>query len=66
MVLFIYLLAALGVGFWGRHKSIGFVGYFILSLLITPVVAFGILLIGADHPGFIKEKKRDQSYRETV
>lgn len=65
MIWFIYFLAALIVGFLGRHKSIGFVGYFILSLAFTPLFTLLVLLIGAEHPGFTKAKKHSQSQRET-
>lgn len=39
----IYVLVSLFVGYLGRGKLIGFVGYFTLSLLLTPIV-MGLVL----------------------
>lgn len=48
MFVFIYFVLAVLVGWLGRHKEIGFVGFLLLSLLITPVATFLILLIAHD------------------
>jgi hypothetical protein len=42
-----YLIACLLVGFVGRKRQIGFAGFVVLSLLLTPVVTFLIYLLGA-------------------
>jgi|TARA_R110002072_G_scaffold149888_2_gene297929 hypothetical protein len=48
LLLLIYILLAVFVGWMGQNKSIGFVGYFLLSLVVTPIVTFAILLMGAE------------------
>lgn len=45
MMIVIYLLLSIVVGWLGRHRHIGFVGFFVLSLLITPVIALLILMM---------------------
>jgi hypothetical protein len=35
------------VGYLGRDRSVGFAGYFVLSLLLTPLVMALVLLVGA-------------------
>jgi len=37
------ILASLIVGYLGRHRKMGFWGYFFASILLTPIV--GILLV---------------------
>jgi len=41
----IYLLAAVFVGWLGRNKEIGFVGFFLLAMFISPPLALIILMI---------------------
>ena len=41
----IYVVGSLLVALLGMHKPLGFFGYFISSLLLTPVI--GLLLIAA-------------------
>ena len=38
MSLLAYVLLSLVVGFVGRNSRVGFVGAFVLSLLLTPVI----------------------------
>ena len=40
-----YVILALIVGLFGRDKAIGFWGFFLLSLLITPVIPAVFMLI---------------------
>ena len=35
------------VGYLGRDRAVGFAGYFVLSLLLTPLVMALVLLVGA-------------------
>jgi hypothetical protein len=35
------------VGYLGRERTVGFAGYFVLSLLLTPLVMALVLLVGA-------------------
>jgi uncharacterized membrane protein YhdT len=43
----LYLLACLLVGFLGRKRQIGFAGFFVLSLFVTPLVMSLVYLLGA-------------------
>jgi len=45
MYLVIYLLAAVLVGWLGRRKQIGFVGFFLIALLASPPIGLLILMI---------------------
>jgi hypothetical protein len=40
-----YVLASLLVGFLGRRREVGFSGFFVLSLLLTPFVMAIVLLV---------------------
>ena len=46
-LLVFHLVGSLVVGYAGRHRRIGFVGFVILSLLITPVLALLALWMSA-------------------
>ncbi len=48
MLVILYVLVSVLVGWLGRHKQIGFVGFMILSLVVTPVVAFLVLMVAQD------------------
>ena len=48
MLIVIYILLAILVGWLGRNKHIGFVGFLLVALIITPVVALIILMITRD------------------
>ena len=41
----IYLLLCLVVGFVGRRRKIGFLGYFLLSILVTPLIPLLFIVI---------------------
>lgn len=41
-----YVILAVIIGLIGRNKQIGFWGFFLLSLLITPVIPAIFMLIG--------------------
>jgi hypothetical protein len=43
----LYLLAAALVGFAGRGRRIGFIGFFLLSLLVTPIIGILIVFLSA-------------------
>jgi hypothetical protein len=43
--LVIYLLLCLVVGFVGRMRPMGFVGYFLLSIIITPIGGLITILV---------------------
>ncbi|MGM0561826.1 MAG: hypothetical protein ACQETX_12250 [Pseudomonadota bacterium] len=45
MVIMLYILAAIVCGLLGRHTSFGFLGHFILALIITPIGDFLVQLV---------------------
>jgi hypothetical protein len=45
MLASLYFAGALFVGWLGRHRSLGFIGFFITALLLTPGVVFLVLLV---------------------
>jgi hypothetical protein len=49
-VYLIYLLFSLLIGFFGRRRSFGFVGYFVLALLLTPFIGALIALASEERP----------------
>lgn len=46
--LFLIVVGAVLVGFLGRHRRIGFLGFFLVSLLITPLLGLLVLILSAD------------------
>jgi len=40
----VWLAAAILVGFFGRHYRFGFWGYLFVSILLTPIVGFLVLI----------------------
>jgi hypothetical protein len=48
MLYLLYVAMALVVGWLGRYKTIGFVGFFLLSLVITPLIAAVVLMVAHD------------------
>jgi hypothetical protein len=42
----VYVVLSLLVGYLGRGRSIGFAGYFVLSLIISPLIMALVLLVG--------------------
>ena len=44
---FVYLIICAGVALLGRKRRIGFIGFFIFSVLFTPVIVLLILLLTA-------------------
>jgi hypothetical protein len=52
----IYILFCFLVGVLGTHKPLGFLGYFISSLILTPVI--GLLLIAAAGDTHIRRSDR--------
>ena len=45
VLIILYLLACGVTGFMGRNTAFGFVGHFFLSVVITPVLDFIILVV---------------------
>jgi hypothetical protein len=45
-VLFVYLIASVFVAWLGRNRILGFWGNLILALILTPLIAAIVLIIG--------------------
>ena len=43
-----YLIFCLAIAFLGRHRRIGALGFFLASLLLTPVITLLILVFSSD------------------
>jgi hypothetical protein len=43
-----YLIFCFAVAFLGRHRRIGWLGFFLVSLLLTPIITLLILVLTAD------------------
>jgi hypothetical protein len=48
LLLLLHVLGSVLVAFLGRHRRIGFWGFLLVSLLITPFITLLILLMSAD------------------
>ncbi|GEK09164.1 hypothetical protein HUZ36_06675 [Pseudoalteromonas sp. McH1-7] len=46
MLIALYLVLCVLTGYWGRHTFAGPVGFFLISLMFTPVIGLIILLVG--------------------
>lgn len=53
LLLIIYVVVSAIVGFFGRHRSVGFAGIFTFSLLVSPIIVALVLLVSA--PGTAKK-----------
>jgi hypothetical protein len=47
MLIYLYVMASILVGYFGRRRVMGFLGFFLTSLLITPVGGLLVLLLTA-------------------
>ena len=61
----IYLLLCLIVGFRGRYTAIGYLGAFLLSLFVTPVVVFVMLMLLTVPPEVTAQRLRHKRDPET-
>jgi len=61
MTIIIYLALCIVVGLAGRRRPIGFVGYFVLSLLLTPIVPLLFLLVTQKQ--FLEQETAIRLYR---
>jgi len=48
IVVLSYIILCTIVGLMGRNKTIGFWGFFFFSLVLTPLIGFGVLAIARD------------------
>jgi len=58
MIIILYLLAAIVCGLLGRKTSFGFLGHFILAIVITPIGDFLVQLV-ARPSREVREKIKD-------
>jgi Na+/melibiose symporter-like transporter len=59
-LLTIYVVACLFTGLFGRHRRMGFIGTFLISLLITPVLMLLVLAITGPAPQIEWRRRPDQ------
>jgi len=45
LAILLYLLGCVLVGFMGRNTAVGFLGQFLISLLLSPVIGLLLLLL---------------------
>ena len=45
MLVLVYLVMCFVIGIAGRRRRLGFFGFFLLSLVLTPVITLGWLLV---------------------
>lgn len=48
LTLLLLVAGALVVGFLGRHRRIGFLGFALLSVVITPLLGLLVLILSSD------------------
>lgn len=58
MIIILYLLAAIVCGLLGRKTSFGFLGHFVLAVVITPIGDFLVQLV-ARPSREVREKIKD-------
>lgn len=51
----IYIVFSVIIGGIGRKRSIGFVGFFLLSLLLTPILMGAVLLVTSPKDSVVRE-----------
>jgi hypothetical protein len=60
----IYVITCLLTGLFGRQRRMGFIGTFVLSLLLTPVIVLLVLGITGPAPQIEWRRRPDQPPRE--
>ncbi|MEQ8393434.1 MAG: hypothetical protein RIG26_17760 [Thalassospira sp.] len=58
MIIILYLLAAVVCGLLGRKTSFGFLGHFILAIVITPIGDFLVQIVARPSRD-VREKIKD-------
>ena len=56
----IHVLGSLIVGWAGRNRKFGFFGFFILSLIISPLIALLFLVIASPSAKYHEAMRRDE------
>ncbi|MGN7614335.1 hypothetical protein ACQZV8_19875 [Magnetococcales bacterium HHB-1] len=54
----IHFLLCLTIAYLGRHKIMGFWGYFFASMLLTPVIGIILLLTAAPKKSYVAAEKK--------
>jgi hypothetical protein len=52
----IYLLFSLLIGFFGRRRNFGFLGYFVLAMILTPFIGALIALASRERPVIARDR----------
>ena len=47
ILVYLYFMASIVIGYCGRRRVMGFLGFFLTSLLLTPVLGLIVLLVTA-------------------
>jgi hypothetical protein len=55
----LWILACLLIGYFGRHKKLGFWGYFFGSIVLTPII--GLILLFASDPRKVEKNTEKTS-----
>lgn len=50
MLVAIYLASCLLIGIFGRHRKLGFWGYFFGSIVLTPLMGLLLVIVSAPRP----------------
>jgi len=48
MHLIVYIVLCALVGILGHHRSVGFVGFFLIAFVFTPLIALVILMLAVE------------------
>jgi hypothetical protein len=59
MLVAIYLASCLLIGIFGRHRKLGFWGYFFGSILLTPMMGLLLVVVSAPRPVPVASTKKD-------
>jgi hypothetical protein len=60
ILVMIYVIACLFTALFGRHRRMGYIGTFLLSLLITPVLMLLVLALTGPAPQIEWRRRPDQ------
>lgn len=67
MIIIMWIVFSFIVGAIGSNKSVGFIGGFFLSLLLSPLIGLIIVLVSSDSDSKkLEELRRDERLRKQV
>ncbi len=56
---FVYIIAGLVIGYFGRRRKMGFWGYFFASLLLTPCIGALLVILSDKHKPKEEDKEKE-------